>query len=61
MRIVKSERVILSQVEHDIWCEFDILLSGLARGIENPNAKKMVLRIQELLGDLYEAMDVEVE
>lgn len=61
MRIVKSERIILSQIENDIWCEFDNFLTGLARGTENPNTKKTVLKVQELLSDLRENMDVEVE
>lgn len=61
MRIVKSERVILSQIENDIWCEFDNFLTGLARGTENPNTKKMVLKVQEILSDLRENMDVEVD
>lgn len=61
MRIVRSERVILSQNENDTWINFDNILSGLARETQNPNTEKAILKIQNLLNDLWEAMDVEVE
>ena len=61
MKIVKTERIILSQIENDLWCEFDNFLSGIARGTENPDTEKTVLKVQELLSDLRENMDVEVE
>lgn len=61
MRIVRSERLILSQNENDTWINFDNILSGLARETQNPNTEKAILKIQNLLNDLWEAMDVEVE
>lgn len=61
MRIVKSERVILSQNESNTWTEFENILFGLARETKNPNAEKMILEVQELLNDLWEEMDVEIE
>ena len=61
MRIVRSERIILSQNENDTWINFDNILSGLARETQNPNTEKAILKIQNLLNDLWEAMDVEVE
>ena len=61
MRIVRSERIILSQNENDIWINFDNILSGLARETQNPNTEKAILKIQNLLNDLWEVMDVEVE
>ena len=61
MRIVRSERVILSQNENDTWINFDNILSGLARETQNPNTEKAILKIQNLLNDLWEEMDVEVE
>ena len=61
MRIVRSERVILSQNENDTWINFDNILSGLARETQNPNTEKAILKIQNLLNDLWEAMDAEVE
>ena len=61
MRIVRSERLILSQNENDTWINFDNILSGLARETQNPNTEKAILKIQNLLNDLWEEMDVEVE
>ena len=61
MRIVRSEKVILSQNENNTWIDFDNILSGLARETQNPNTEKAILKIQNLLNDLWEVMDVEVE
>lgn len=61
MRFVKSERIILSQSESDTWIEFDNILSGLARGTENPETEKMVIEIQNSLQDLWNAIDLEVD
>ena len=61
MRIVRSERVILSQNENNTWIGFVNILSGLARETQNPNTEKAILKIQNLLNDLWEVMDVEVE
>lgn len=61
MRIVRSERVILSQNENNTWIDFDNILSGLVRETQNPNTEKAILKIQNLLNDLWEVMDVEVE
>ena len=61
MKFVKSERIILSQSESDTWIEFDNILSGLARGTENPETEKMVIEIQNSLQDLWDAIDLEVE
>lgn len=61
MQIIKSERIILSQNESDIWMKFDNILSGLARGTENPETEKMIIEIQGSLQDLWNAMDIELE
>ena len=61
MRIVRSERVILSQNENNTWIGFVNILSGLARETQNPNTEKAILKIQNLLNVLWEEMDVEVE
>lgn len=61
MRIVRSERLILSQNENDTWIGFGNILSGLVRETQNPNTEKAILKIQNLLNDLWELMDVEVE
>ena len=61
MRIVRSERVILSQNEKNTWIGFANILLGLARETQNPNTEKAIIKIQNLLHDLWELMDVEVE
>lgn len=61
MRIVRSEKVILSQNENSTWIDFDNILSGLARETQNPNTEKAIVKIQNLLNDLWEVMDVEAE
>lgn len=61
MRIVRSEKVILSQNENSTWIDFDNILSGLARETQNPNTEKAIVKIQNLLNDLWEVMDVETE
>ena len=59
MRIVRSERIVLSQNEIDIWIKFNNILSGLARGTQNPNTEKTISEIQDLLNELWEEIDVE--
>ena len=61
MRIVKSEKIYLSQNEWDAWIGLDHILSGLAIETENPNTKKMILKVQDLLNDLWEEMDMDIE
>ena len=61
MRIIKTERIILSQNENDTWIMLDNILSGLARETDNPETKKDIVKIQNLLNDLWESLDVEVE
>ena len=61
MRIVRSEKIILSQDEQYTWINFDNILSGLARETQNPNTGKAIVKIQNLLNDLWEKMEVEVE
>lgn len=60
MRIVKCEKIYLSQNESDTWTSFDEILEGLERGSENPNTKNLICKIQSLLDDLWgEVEDVE--
>lgn len=61
MRIIKSERIILSQNENDTWIMLDNILSGLARETDNPETEKDIVKIQNLLNDLWESLDIEVE
>lgn len=61
MRIIKSEEIILSQKESDTWIALDNILSGLARETDNPETEKDIVKIQNLLNDLWESLDIEVE
>ena len=61
MRIIKSERIIFSQNENDTWIALDNILSGLARETDNPETEKDIVKIQNLLNDLWESLDIEVE
>ena len=57
MRIVKCEKIFLSQKEEDTWTSFDQILSGLKREIENPDIKELICEIQSLLFDLHEEVE----
>ena len=60
MRIVKCEKIFLSQNEADTWKDFEKILEGLRRGCENPNTIDLIIKIQLLLSDLWgEVEDVE--
>lgn len=60
MRVVKSEKIYLSQKESDIWNDFEKILSGLERECECPNIKILVNNIQSYLTDLWEeVVDIE--
>ena len=61
MRIVKCERIFLSLKESNTWIELDNILSGIARETQNPNTEKEILKVQELLNDLWEEIEVEAE
>ena len=61
MRFIQSEKIILSQNEYAIWFEFDNILSRLAIETQNPNTEKAIIKIRNLLNDLWEVMEIEVE
>lgn len=60
MRIVKCEKIFLSQNEMDTWTKFDEFLEGLERECENPNTINLINKIQSLLDELWEEVE-EVE
>lgn len=60
MRIVKCEKIYLSQNEATTWAKFNQVLDGLAQGSENPNIFERVSAIQSLMYDLWEEVE-EVE
>lgn len=57
MRIVKCEKIFLSQDEADTWENFEKILDGLYQGCENPDTTKLVDEIQDLLGALWEEVE----
>ena len=57
MRIVKCEKIFLSQNEFNTWSNFYQILCGLERESENPSTKNLVCKIQSLLDDLWEEVE----
>lgn len=57
MRIVKCEKIYLSQNEATTWAKFSQVLDGLEQGSENPNIIKLVSAIQDLMYDLWEEVE----
>lgn len=54
MKIVKCEKIFLSQNEADTWTKFEHILEGLDKGCENPDTVNLVNKIQSYLDELYE-------
>lgn len=61
MRVVKCEKIYLSQNETVTWANFDRILEGMYRGCENPNTISLICKVQELLNELWEEVEDEVE
>lgn len=59
MQFVQSEKIILSQKESNTYIEFVNLITGLARGTKNPNTEREILKIQELICDLWGKLEIE--
>jgi len=59
MRFIQSEKIVLSQSENNTFYDFFNLITGLARGTRNPNTERAILKIQELVSDLWEGLEVE--
>lgn len=57
MRIVKCEKIYLSQNESDIWEKFENILEGLERGCECPDTINLINKIQSHLSDLWEEIE----
>lgn len=60
MRIVKCEKIYLSDNEADVWLAFEKILGGLKRGSENPTTKNLVCEIEVLMYELWKKLE-EVE
>lgn len=57
MRIVKSEKIYLSQNESVTWTEFSQILEGLQRECECPDTIDLIDKIQSYLCDLWEEIE----
>ena len=57
MRIVRCEKIFLSQTEANTWTKFEQILEGIERGTENPNTSELINKIQSLLSDLGEEVE----
>ena len=57
MRIVKCEKIYLSQNEADTWTKFDEILEGLERESNNPDILTLIGNIQSCLSDLWEEIE----
>ena len=59
MRIVRTEKIFLSQNEADIWAKFSQILDGLERESKNPDVSSLTNLVQDLLNDLWKNVEVE--
>ena len=57
MRIVKSEKIFLSQNEVDSWVKFLQILEGLERGSEDPYIIDLVNKITSNMSGLWEKIE----
>lgn len=60
MRVVKCEKIFLSQNEADTWTKFSQILEGLERESENPYVLDIINEIIVNMSDLWkEIVDIE--
>lgn len=59
MRIVRTEKIFLSQNEADTWTKFSQILDGLERESKNPDVSSLTNLVQDLLNDLWKNVEVE--
>ena len=60
MRIMKCEKIYLSQDEANTWLKFSQILSGVWRESHNPKVRILIREIQGLLDDFWkEVEDIE--
>lgn len=57
MRIVKSEKIYLSQNEADIWVDFVRILDSLERQSENPQILNLTNNIKACLNNLFKKIE----
>ena len=59
MRIVRTEKIFLSQNEADTWTKFSQILESLERESKNPDVSSLANLVQDLLNDLWKNVKVE--
>ena len=59
MKIVRTEKIFLSQNEADTWTKFSQILDGLERESKNPDVSSLTNLVQDLLNDLWKNVEVE--
>ena len=59
MRIVRTEKIFLSQNEADTWTKFSQILDSLERESKNPDVSSLTNLVQDLLNDLWKNVEVE--
>ena len=59
MRIVRTEKIFLSQNEADTWTKFSQILDDLERESKNPDVSSLTNLVQDLLNDLWKNVEVE--
>lgn len=57
MRIIKYEKIYLSQNEVNTWENFEKILEGLKRGCECPDTINLIQEIQCYLNTLWEGIE----
>lgn len=57
MRIVKCEKIFLSQEEADTWTKFSQILEELEKESENPYIIDIIGEISSLMSDLWEEVE----
>lgn len=57
MRIVKCEKIYLSQNEADTWIKFSQILEGIERESENPYILDIISEIVGHMSDLWEEVE----
>lgn len=57
MRIVKCEKIFLSQEEENTWTKFSQILEGLEKESENPYILDIIGEIISHMSDLWEEVE----
>lgn len=59
MRIVKCEKIFISQEEDYIWEGFDKILEDIERGSEDLDIKNLIVKIRSYMFDLANIVEID--